>query len=151
MIRRCFSNHTGAVIVPLYKAIVRPIIECCSPAWNPWLLKDIKALDKVQERCKHLCKSDIILEPLSNRRVKADMCETWKQLNNRSIETGLQINENSTTRGNAQKLLKRLPGHTDIRLNFFSNRVVNSWNKLGTHVVSAPTLVSFKDRLELTT
>ncbi len=151
MIRRCFSNHSHSVIVPLYKSIVRPTLETCSPAWNPWLVKDKTALDKVQKRCKDLCLTDITLEPLSTRRTKADMCETWKQLNNRSIDTGLHINEHSTTRGNTQKIEKNFPGHTNIRLNYFSNRVINQWNRLNNHVVTATTLTSFKDRLELTT
>ena len=38
------------IIKPLYQAIVRPIIEYNSPVWNPWLLKDIQELDKVQKR-----------------------------------------------------------------------------------------------------
>ena len=50
-IRRCFSNHSSDVIKPLCQAIVRPIIEYNSPVWNPWLLKDIQELDKVQKRC----------------------------------------------------------------------------------------------------
>ena len=61
MIRRCFSNHSSDVIKPLYQAIVHPIIEYNSPVWNPWLLKDIQELDKVQKRCLKLCSTNIDL------------------------------------------------------------------------------------------
>ena len=42
---------------------------------------------------------------------------------------------------------------TQIRQNFFNNRVVNDWNHLPDSIVSAPTIRSFnfKDRSELLT
>jgi len=36
----------------------------------------------------------------------------------------------------------------DIRKHFFSQRVVNVWNELPQHVVDAPSVNSFKNRLE---
>ena len=78
MIRRCFSNHTPAVISPLYRSIVRPLVETCSPVWNPWLVKDINRINKVQDRCIKLCNGTIHLEPLTIRRLKADLCEVYK-------------------------------------------------------------------------
>ena len=35
-----------------------------------------------------------------------------------------------------------------IRRNWFSNRVVDEWNRLNNHIVSAQTLGSFKKRLD---
>ena len=52
----------------------------------------------------------------------------------------------SITRGHNFKLTKHF-ARTDVRKNFFSNRVVNYWNDLPSAVVSAPTLDSFKRRL----
>ena len=34
----------------LYKSLVRPIVEYCSPVWSPHLKKDIATLEKVQRR-----------------------------------------------------------------------------------------------------
>ncbi len=150
MIRRCFTNHSSEVIGPLYRAIVRPIIEYNSTVWNPWLLKDKNKLDKVQQRCLKLCSSDITLEPLATRRDKADLCEVWKQLNGRSTNHALTLSSITGTRGNSRKLEKKY-GRVDPRKYYFSNRVVNRWNALKDPVVLAPTLASFKDALELTT
>jgi len=33
--------------------------------WNPWLCKDISALDSVQRKCEKLCTDKISFEPLS--------------------------------------------------------------------------------------
>ena len=78
MIRRCFSNHSREVILPLYKPIVPPLIENSSPAWTPWLQHDINNLDKMQKRCLKLCTDHIEIEHLSTRRQKVDMKETSK-------------------------------------------------------------------------
>ena len=41
MIRRNISYKDKSLIVPLYKAIVRPHLEYCIQAWSPYLRKDI--------------------------------------------------------------------------------------------------------------
>ncbi len=148
MIRRCFTNHTSSVINPLYKAIVRPIIEHNSQLWNPWLVKDINNLDKVQKRCIKLCTSQISFEPLSDRRRKADLCEVYKQLRSPTANTPL-IRSTSNTRGNALKLDHQLK-RTDVRKYYFSNRVIADWNSLSTATVLSPNVSTFKDRIELT-
>ena len=96
MIRRCFSNHCSGIIKPLYQAIVRPIIEYNSPVWNPWLLKDIQELDKVQKRCLKLCSTNIDLEPLSRRRDRADLVLVLvdtQQSSQRSITRDIETTE----------------------------------------------------------
>ena len=50
MIRRNITYTEKGLIVPLYKAIVRPHLEYCIQAWRPYLRKDIDMLEKVQRR-----------------------------------------------------------------------------------------------------
>ena len=49
MIRRNITYNEISLIVPLYKAIVRPHIEYCIQAWNAYLRKDIDMLEKNTE------------------------------------------------------------------------------------------------------
>ena len=54
MIRRNITYKEKGLIVPLYKAIVRPHLEYCIQAWRPYLRKDIDMLKKVQRRTTKL-------------------------------------------------------------------------------------------------
>ena len=50
-------------------------------------------------------------------------------------------------RGHSLKIRKDR-SNLDIRKHFFSQRVVNAWNKLPQHVVDVPSVNSFKNRLD---
>ena len=52
MIRRNITYKS--VIILLYKEIVRPHLEYCIHAWNPYLRKDIYLLEKIQRRATKL-------------------------------------------------------------------------------------------------
>ena len=41
-----------------FRSLVRPILEYSSPVWDPYLAKDIQALEKVQRRAAHWVMSD---------------------------------------------------------------------------------------------
>ena len=40
----------NSLVVPLYKAIVRPHLEYCIQAWSPYLRKDIDMLEQIHRR-----------------------------------------------------------------------------------------------------
>ena len=54
MIRRNTTYKEKSLIIPLYKAIVRPHLEYCIQAWNPHLRKDVDMLEKIQRRATKL-------------------------------------------------------------------------------------------------
>ena len=54
MIRRNITYKERSLIIPLYKAIVRPHLEYCIHAWNPHRRKDVYMLEKIQRRTTKL-------------------------------------------------------------------------------------------------
>ena len=48
LIRRIIMYKEKQLIVPLYKAIVRPHLEYCIQAWRPYHKKDIDKLESIQ-------------------------------------------------------------------------------------------------------
>ena len=70
-----------------------------------------------------------------------------KRINKGNIDQVLEISSQDTTRGNGYKL-EKLRFRTNLDRYWFTTRVVNDWNRLGRHVVSAESIGSFKKRLD---
>ena len=50
LIRRTITYMEKQLIVPLYKAIVKPHLEYCIQAWTPYRKKGIDKLERIQRR-----------------------------------------------------------------------------------------------------
>ena len=50
MIKRNIKCKNAAIIVGLYKFLVRPRLEYCIQAWSPYHKKDIEVLERLQKR-----------------------------------------------------------------------------------------------------
>ena len=92
MIRRNITYKENSLIVPLYKAIVRPHLEYCIQAWNPHIRKDIDMLEKIQRRATKLIPElrdlryeerlkECGLTTLETRRLRGDQIEVFNILN----------------------------------------------------------------------
>ena len=91
------------------------------------------------------------LYSLERRRVTGDLIEVFKWVkgfNKMDINKILIIKEKVRTRTNGFKLDK-FRFRKDIFKNWFTNGLVEEWNKLSKHVVSATTVNSFKKRLDI--
>ncbi len=131
------------MIVPLYKAIVRPQLEYCIQAWNPHLRKDIDMLEKIQRRATKLILGlrdlgyeerlqECVLTTLEKRRLRGYQIEVFKILNGyENIESNIffEIKECKITRGHNFTLVKK-QRRLDVRKFSFSQRTINVWNKL---------------------
>ena len=53
MIKRNMKCKNTAIIMRLYKSLVRPRLEYCIQAWSPYHKKDIEVLERVQKRTKN--------------------------------------------------------------------------------------------------
>ncbi len=164
MIKRSFVYLDKDMLCPLYTALVRPLLEYGNVIWSPHLQQHIKALEAVQHRATRLIPGlcdlpyeerlrKLNLPSLSYRRMRGDMVEVYKychglyQVDKKPFNLMSDINEESITRDNGFKIYKE-KSQTAVRTNFFGNRVANIWNSLPTAIVQAPSLNSFKSRLD---
>ena len=150
MIRRCFTGYSRKKIETLHTSIVRPILEYASPAWSPWLVKDINLLEKNQKRCLRVCPERIEIEFLPERKDRMDLVETYKFIKGKYKTPATKFFTKSNTQqlqGHSEKLFKprcRL----DVRKHYFCHRVIDNWNNLPEESVSAETENIFKKRLQ---
>ena len=155
MIKRGFENKTRVVMLPLYKAMVRPHLDYCIQAWRPYLRKDIDRL-KATKMIKGLEGYDYLerlrilgLATLEMKFVRADLIEVYKIFNGLdSLDLGRYfVREVGVTRGHSFKLFKKRVS-LDVGMCKFGNRVCNKWNLLTEDVVSAGSLNTFEARLD---
>ena len=161
MIKRTIQNKSKQIVIKLYKSLVRPKLEYCVQAWRPYLRKDIDKIEKVQHRAtkmisdiKKLSYHDRLhatnLITLEDRRIRGDLIETFKMLkgiSNVDYREFFRLVEYRKTRGHMLKL-EKVRSRTNIRKYFFSQRIVNTWNRLPESVVTAETVNSFKNRYD---
>ena len=83
------------------------------------------------------------------RRVRADLIEVYKVVHGLSaipFEDLFDLDNSGRTRGHSLELLKK-QCRLDLRLYFFSERVVNLWNSLDDQTVTSTSVKSFKSNL----
>ena len=161
MIRRNITYKEKGLIVPLYKAIVRPHLEYCIQAWRPYLRKDIDMLEKVQRRTtklitglRYLSYDDRLKEcgltTLETRILRGDQIEVFKILNgHENIDPNIffKIKTGKITRGHDFTLVKG-QNRLDFRKYSFSQRTVNEWNKLSADCVHSSSVNMFKNIID---
>ena len=53
--RRFYKHANTSTLLHLYKSFIRPHLEYCAIVWDPHLLKDVDALEKVQRFALRMC------------------------------------------------------------------------------------------------
>ena len=87
---------------------------------------------------------------LEDRRIRADLIEVFNiipGLSTVNFSTFFEYTTHEKTRGHPLKLNKNQV-RTDLRQHFFSERVINTWNKLDSDIVCSSSLNIFKNHLE---
>ena len=159
-IKRQFVFKNKKIVLTLYNALILPHLQYCVQFWSPALVKDINRLERVQARAtklipelRHLSYESRLeklgMPTLRTRRIKLDLVQAYKILHgfdNVDYKNYFTLNENCT-RNNGYKLFAK-PFNKNVLGNFFTYRVVNYWNGLPAHVVTSPTIETFKRRLD---
>ena len=161
LIRRNITYKGKKLIIPLYKAILRPHLEYCIQAWRPYRKKDIDTLERIQRRATKMIPElrdlsyeerlkECGLTTLETRRLRGDQIEVFKILNGyENIDRNMffSLKKDSRTRGHEVKLVKD-QCRLDIRKHSFSQRTINEWNKLSTDCVTASSVNMFKNKVD---
>ena len=160
LIRRSYTYLDSQSLLKLYTSLVRPMLEYANAAWTPILRRDQILLENVQRRATKVIPElrdrdyedrlrALKLPSLYYRRARGDMIEAYKFTHSiyKTEQEPLQRESNTTTRGHSHKLKKECC-KTRTRANFFRHRITNRWNNLWEDVVTAPSLNSFKSRLD---
>ena len=161
LIRRSFTHLDVDSFKNLFVALVRPHLEYCGTVYNPRLVEDKRLIENVLRRASKMIPglrelpyeqrlSRLKLPSMKYRLVRGDLIEVFKWFHSfYQCETNLFAIENReiNTRGHTYKLRKKFC-RLELRKHFFTNRIVDQWNRLPSEIVRAKTLNSFKNRLD---
>ena len=157
MIKRNFECVNQEIFQILYSTLVRSNLEYAVQVWNPYQKGEKEKIEKIQRRATKMVKElkdncyeerlhKLNLMSTETRRERGDQIMCYKILNNKvTVDEHVLIKATETrTRGHSMKLTKTTMA-SEIRLNFFSNRVVNKWKGLRQETVTASNIESFKE------
>lgn len=155
LILKCFNSRDRVLLTKAFCTYVRPLLEYCTPVWSPQYKYLIEKIERVQRHftkrmqgLKNKTYTERLkltgIESLERRRLNYDLVLTYKILFgvvDLQVHSLFQLAPYSSTRGHSFKLYKK---NTSVRVrsSFFSERVVNVWNKLPESVVFS-SLASF--------
>jgi hypothetical protein len=159
-IRRTYSDKSLSNIKQLYISLVRPILETCQQVWCPYLQCDINKIESVQRRATRMIASIRKLPyterlkrcgliPLCKRRLRSDLIETYKIMHGFTdipIDALFELNSNPRPGHHNFTIILKY-SRLDVRQKFYSQRVIQHWNKLPERAVNATSINAFKGQL----
>ncbi len=158
---RAFHYRDRHIFVRLYKQYVLPHWEFSSVAWSPWTVADRDILEKVQIRAVKMVTglegqtyeerlAELGMFSLAERRHQADMIQVFKIVHGYDhVDSAHWFKHVSgdihSTRATRDSLnLAQSRSRLDLRRNFFSQRVVEHWNRVPPLIKRAKNIASFK-------
>jgi ribonuclease P/MRP protein subunit RPP40 len=163
MLMRTLTNKTKDIMVPLFKALVRPILEYSNVVWCPYLRHQIDQIETIQ---RHFTKKivgmrnldysqrlkELNLPSLEYRRFRGDLIEMFKICHKLydPLTTKLLfefVPYNNSTRGHNYKVNKIRTNSKKFSM-FFTHRIVNDWNNLPYNTVNSKTMNAFKNSID---
>ena len=162
---RSFHYRDRHVFKRLYTTYVRPHLEFSTPVWSPGTTAEVNLLESVQKAAIQMISGlssttyedklkELKLETLEERRKIFDMAQVFKILHrkdNVSEDTWFRRTTNEHERVTRQSAdpfnLSKQNSASEIRRNFFSQRIIDDWNSLPSSVKNLPNVDCFKRQL----
>ncbi|KFV89624.1 hypothetical protein N327_03599, partial [Fulmarus glacialis] len=160
-IKSSVASKSREVILPHYSALVRPHLQYRIQLWSAQDKKNMDLLESVQRRATKMIRGlerlsyeerlrELGLFSLGKRRFRENLITAFQYLKGAYKKDGDRLFSRACcdrTRGNGFKL-KEGRFRLDIRTTFFTLTVVKHWHRLPREVVDAPSLETFKVRLD---
>ena len=140
-----------------YKAIVRPLLEYASPAWNPHTLRNINKLEQVQRRAARFTlnyyqygssagltdkiQQELKWPTLQHRRAQNDLI-TFYKIRNNHIKMPLPSSVQPSPL-HPHKYLHIQGLHSSAYINSFYPRTIRIWNHLPLNIIQSPSPDAF--------
>ena len=156
-----FKCRSREVLLTLYKALVRPLLEYCCLVWSPTKVSEIKAVENVQRAFTRKIYGmreldywewlkSLKLMSLQRRRQRYELIHVWK-IYNKLVPNCVGM-EFHTGRLGIQAKTQKYPYWADSKranqlYNSFSFRAPQLWNKLPREVTLSQSLSAFKANL----
>ena len=159
-LRRNLGNCPAEVKVSVYKTLIRPHLEYASTVWDPFLVKDVLELEKIQRRAARWVKSCYQRQPgvvsnllielgwvcLQRRRLNARLITMWKAINNLisfPMPAHIKHKQIITRQYHHTKFIQP-PASSNVYKYSFISRTIKDWNNLSNNVIEASSLNAFK-------
>ena len=158
-IRRNFSYIDKQAFCVLYNQRIRPHLDYGMSACPPDSAAEAKLLERVQAKATGLVqglrglnseerRKALGLMTLEERRERGDLIEVFKILKGLTRIDPTEFWEVREARNGARLVKELATNGKRRRKSFFSYRVIQKWNLLPTEIKTAPSLDSFKSRLD---
>ena len=161
-ISKSFHYRDKVTFLNLYKTYVRCHLESSVPAWNPWTAQDKELIEKVQVRAINMISglkgstyieklTELKLMSLEDRRTRFDMLQTFKIVHgidrvdrDKWFKMAAEHSQRITRLSADPLNIQAQTSNGEVRRNFFSNRVVETWNNLPSHIKQSRNVQQFK-------
>ena len=159
--RQFYKHADSTTLLTLYKSFIRPHLEYGSIVWDPYLARDVDALEKVQRFALRVCLKNWSsdhnqlyiqsqIPALSDRRKQCRLSHLFKIVNDLTVfpEAPLQyriINYNNRFSHALQ--LQNMAARTSQFQNSFFPRTITQWNTLPCSTASSSSVYVFKSNL----
>ena len=158
-IRRNFSFIDKHAFCVLYNQRIRPHLDYGMAACPPGTSAEAKAMEGIQSKATSLVhglrgknseerRLSLGLMTLQQRRDRGDLIEVYKILNGHTRIDPAAFWEVRPARNGARLVKELATNGRRQRQKFFSYRVVQKWNLLPADIKMAPSLNSFKNRVD---
>ena len=168
LIKHYFKYLDADMLKLLYKSLIRPHLEYCSPVWSPVTKTEIRRIEGVQRRATKLVPElsnlpyserlqFLQLPTLEYRRTRQDLIFIFNFIHQNILldpNTHCKLCRNNSsmltpvtsgTRGHPYRFA--IQRHPTNRNRFLTTRAIPQWNRLLPDTVTAPTLNAFKSKL----